>query len=448
MIFKRLALLSCVCISFVSVSCKPLAVSKEINITKNNIITRILKSNNDGNNEEDKGPEEVFSIAFDTYNSDFSNYLDITGLNVTDKENITLSYYDSEYVALSYEDVLFNSQNDLECSLSIEQAKKYDEFQQRNYDFDKYVCLIKSKYKNLNIKTKYEHTATYSGGDIISSLVTILTAAAISETAIAVFTSSTSALIAATSTSWIPFVGWVLAAAIAAVALIGLVAVIIQNWEKFQSVFDNIKNWFITAFTAFTNLITNFFSDISLKITESEIVEKEYIGGKLLSWKEAHMDESIVASIATELQKCNNKVLLMKNLSTNKVTHKMDLWIITDYVTPEYVIENKIYEVYFYSSYTWYNSLAKKMLAEGAPSYFNYGNYKYKNIVYHRFTDMSQAIYGWNHYHMGKYNPVEEKAFTIEHDNNNKSIGNVHAFFGLGYVRRPNNDGFDSYPKM
>lgn len=69
--------------------------------------------------------------------------------------------------------------------------------------------------------------------------------------------------------------------------------------------------------------------------------------------------------------------------------------------------------------------------------------YGYKNIVYHRFTEMTRAVYGWNHYHVGIYNPT--KGIAKPYDDT-LPIHQVHSFFGLAYTKLANNQGFVSYP--
>lgn len=88
-------------------------------------------------------------------------------------------------------------------------------------------------------------------------------------------------------------------------------------------------------------------------------------------------------------------------------------------------------------------STAKRILHDGAPNYSSYGGYGYKNLVYHTFTVMQRAIYGWNHYHMGMYNSLDEKTKLYD---NKHPMHKVHCFFGLTYIRLPDNQGFESYP--
>lgn len=155
------------------------------------------------------------------------------------------------------------------------------------------------------------------------------------------------------------------------------------------------------------------------------------------------MTRDVAISIATDLRRDSNSVLLMKNISFPR-ENEMSWWIPTGYVDVDFVVNYRLYEApYYFSTYTWYNSTCKKMLFEGAPNYSSYGGYGYKNLVYHKFTDMTRAVYGWNHYHMGKYSPSKNEALTYPKSD---PIHGVHAFFGLTYVRLADNQGFVTFP--
>lgn len=146
-----------------------------------------------------------------------------------------------------------------------------------------------------------------------------------------------------------------------------------------------------------------------------------------------------------------NEVLLMKNISILR-ENEMNWWIPCDYVSKDYVVNNRLCEApYFFSTYTWYNNTAKNLLLNSAPNYSMYGGFGNNNIIYHRFTEMKNVIYGWNHYHIGMYDSVTGKTKTypqIKDVNGNTipSIHDVHSFFGLTYIRLANNSGFVSFP--
>ena len=319
----------------------------------------------------------------------------------------------------------------------------------RDYDFDKYVSLNQNKYSNVNVPTKYNHAVPTD--DAVATLDEILRNVKLIETVITAFINAVKTLFTSISTSVIPIVGWILAVALATGALIAITVIVVQYWDKICSVINDIKNWFIEKFSPFTDLINSYFDDAIAQGEESTVAERQTIAGKEITWVDANMTRDVAISIATDLRRDSNNVLLMKNISFPR-TNEMNWWIPTEYVNVNFVIENKLCEApYYFSTYTWYNSTAKQMLYESAPSYSNYGGYGYKNLVYDKFTSMTHAVYGWNHYHVGMYNPTtgEIKRYRPVKNSNGSELPcmhSVHSFFGLTYIRLPNDQGFVSYP--
>lgn len=141
----------------------------------------------------------------------------------------------------------------------------------------------------------------------------------------------------------------------------------------------------------------------------------------------------------------------MKKISFPR-KYEMSWWISTECGNVDFVIGEHLCDApHFFSTYTWYNSTAKRTLYESARSYSNYGGYGYKNLAYDKFTSMKHAVYGWNHYHVGMYNPTtgKVKRYTPVTDSNGEELPcmySVHSFFGLTYIRLANDQGFISYP--
>ena len=421
---------------------KPLAISFEVQNVKENITHNVKRLASITSDEETEDPYEILSRAIESYKDQFDDYIDITGLNVLDKEDINLPNYNPNYVAPTFGEVMYNYQYDLEQSLTPVSLNKYEQLRMTDYNFDRYVALNSNKYQDLDVAPKYEHIIPLEA--ITMTLVVILTNAGLSEGAISAFTAAVATLSGTVSTSWIPFIGWVLAAALAVGALIAITTVIVQNWDGIRAHIDEIKNWFIEQFNSFKSLIIEFFADAVAAGEESTIAERQVIDGEEIIWKDAHMNRDVVISIATDLKLNKNDVLLMKKISTR--ANEMRCWVATAYVSTDFVINHKLCDSpYFFSTYTWYNNTAKRMLYESCPSYSNYGGYGYKNLVYHRFTEMKRAVYGWNHYHIGMYNSISKVAETYDEE---ASIHAVHSFFGLTYIRLGDNEGFVSLPAM
>lgn len=423
---------------------KSIVLANEINKVKDEIacdVKKMMKSSDDDVSDESY---IVLEEAMDSYEDEFEEYIDITALNVELKELVTLPNFNINYVAPTFADVMYDYQINLEASLTSVELLKYDNLRMQNYNFDKYVALNATKYVNLSIPPKYDHSLEidYYALDI-AGLVLILTRAGLSQAAISAFTGSVGTLSTAVSASWIPVVGQSVAIGIAIGALIAIAALIVIYWDEICYHVNAFRGWLLEEFEAFEDLIDSYFSDAIEQGEESTIAERQMVGNITLVWRDAHMTKDVVKSIATSLRRNSTDVVLMKNISFPR-TNEMNWWIADGYVTTDFVIRNKLYEApYYFSTYTWYNNTAKRILHDGAPNYSSYGGYGYDNLVYHRFTDMQSAIYGWNHYHMGKYDPIKQKAVTYS---NNQMIHSVHVFFGLTYIRKSDNTGFDSYP--
>ena len=453
----------------VSFSFSENAFANQVENTKEKINITLKRALN--TEEEINDPNVIFELAIEDYKSQFADYINITALNVIDKENVNLPNFDSCYVAPKYYDVMFEYQKNLESSLTYEQNLKYIELQKRDYNFDRYVTLNNIKYTNLEPDLKYSHinipvnpinpitpTNPIFPPDIgimslddqqkiaavaTAGIVTILVNAGLGQSVITAFTASISTLTTAVSTSWIPFVGWALAVALTVGALIALTVIIVENWDVISSIIGDIKKWFCEQFNAFSNLMNAYFDDAIAQGEESTFAAREVIDGQQIEWKDSKMTRDVAISIATDLRRDGRNVLLMRNL-TFPTEYEMSWWVPTSYVTVDFVIKNRLCQFpYYYSTYTRYNNNAKRMLYESAPSYSNYGGYGYKNLVYHKFTKMINAIYGWDHYHIGKYDPVKDITTTYS---KKEPIHNVHSFFGLTYIRLADNGGFASFP--
>jgi hypothetical protein len=167
------------------------------------------------------------------YKEEFDSYIDITGLNVDVKESITLPEFDINYVAPTYGEVMHEYQLNLEASLTTIQLMKYDDLRRADFTFDKYVALNQNKYLDLTVPPKYEHVTTMAV--VTTALVGILSSTGLTQAAISAFTGAVGTLSAAISTSWIPFIGWVLAVGLAVGALIALTVIIVQYWDEICS---------------------------------------------------------------------------------------------------------------------------------------------------------------------------------------------------------------------
>lgn len=282
--FKRLFLLAIGAVFLLTSAGKPIATANEIGEIKENVTQKVMRLANLASDEEEtEDPKEIFSRAIEDYKEEFDDYINVTALNVIDKENVTLPDFDINYVAPTYADVMNEYQINLESSLTPVQLDKYELLRQGDYNFDKYVVLNQNKYLDLTIPPKYDHITTMAV--VTTALVGILSGAGLTQAAISAFTGAVSTLSAALSTAWIPIVGWVLAVGLAVGALIALTVIIVQYWDEICSVINDIKNWFLEQFNAFADLINSYFDDAIAQGETSTIAERQVIDGKEITWK-------------------------------------------------------------------------------------------------------------------------------------------------------------------
>lgn len=110
-------------------SLKDNVVANRIENSKGKINTALKKALN--THEEITDPNVIFELAIEDYKIQFTNYINITALNVFDKEKVDLPNFDLKYVAPKYYDVMFDYQQNLESSLTYEQNLKYIELQKK-----------------------------------------------------------------------------------------------------------------------------------------------------------------------------------------------------------------------------------------------------------------------------------------------------------------------------
>ena len=254
-------------------------VTTRINEIKTEVTHKIRRAINQ-ELEDTEDPNEIFSRALDGYKEEFPSYLDITALNVQDKEAIELPDFDIDYIVPEFYDIMHDYQVKLEASLSEEDLEYYETLREYDYNFDRYVSLNEVKFSVLDPKLKYVHkiqpvnptipitpmnpgigtnpgggTSTMSAATGTMEIIEILKSIGLVEKIISAFTSCISLMTTALSTSWIPFIGWKISVPLVIAALIAIAAIIILNWIDFKSVMNDIKIWFLEQFAKFKSFI-------------------------------------------------------------------------------------------------------------------------------------------------------------------------------------------------
>lgn len=415
---------------------KPISNANKIEHLKNegnNIVLRMAKSLNDLEDTED--PNEIFSRALNEYIEEFDSYLDITGLNVLDKEAITLPDFDINYVASEYYTIMNEYETSFQSKMSSDELLKYNNFRKENVYFDKHITLIETKYLNLNIRPKFNPTIDIKiplveyGRSV--ELATILAGAGLSDTIISALTGCVTALSSALSTFWIPVIGWTLAVGVAVGSLIALAVMIVDNWDAICSTIDDIKNWFLNKFSMFSELINSFFDDAIDKGEESTIAQSISIGTKTYDFKDTIVTTDVLSTIVDDCKR-NDNVWLLGHIGNPLDEKGKHWWICYETVKENFVMANNLYDQGV-CTYTWYNNTAKKMMANGSTTIKG----DYSLLIYDKTVDQNDA-FGWNHYHLGVQN-----GDTIIR-NNTKPFSWAHSFFGLLYINE--NRNYKTYP--
>ena len=113
--FKKLLMLAIGTAFLFTNAGKPIAIANEIGEIKENATQQVMHLANLASDEEEtEDPEEVFSRAIEDYKEEFDDYINITALNVLDKEDVNLPNFDINYIAPTYAEVMNEYQINLE----------------------------------------------------------------------------------------------------------------------------------------------------------------------------------------------------------------------------------------------------------------------------------------------------------------------------------------------
>ena len=409
-------------------------------------------------------PDEIFSRAIDGYKDEFKDYLDVTALNVQDKEAVNLPDFDIDYVAPEFYDVMYDYQTKLEASLTIIQLERYESLRKQDYNFDRYVTLNDLKFSNLNLSLKYIHdvkpinptlpitpvnptlpgsgsSTTRAAAVATAGTITILSNAGLGETVISAFTACISTMTTGLSTSWIPFIGWALAVALITGALIALVVIIVKNWDKIKAAINDIKAWFLEQFSRFSSLIESFFADAIAQGNESVVAYRKEIDGRTREFVDTEITTDVLSKIVDKCLK-NDTVYLLGHIGDPE---KGEHWWICYYTTkPQVVIDEKLYN-FGICTYTWYNNTAKRMMAYGSLL-----NGDYSSLIYERpdkgtaLVHGEENLIGWNHYHLGHKVTNNGSSEVIKYET--KPLKWAHSMFGKLSYRSVGGSDYTYYP--
>lgn len=419
--FKKLFMLVIGTAFLLSSTGKSIVTANEISEIKENVTQQVMRLANSVSDEEmTEDPQEIFSRAIDDYKNEFDDYINITALNVVDKEDVNLPNFDINYVAPTYAEVMNEYQINLEASLTPIQLENYELLRQRDYVFDKYVVLNQNKYLDLTIPPKYNHVTTMAV--VTTALVGILSSAGLTQAAISAFTGAVGTLSAAVSTSWIPIVGWVLAVALAVGALIALTVIIVQYWDEICSVINDIKNWFLEQFSAFGDLINSYFDDAIAQGEASTISRREHIGDRDFDFVE--LKEAELAEVCRKARRNYNVFLIPKKLKGDHLDIAIGFPVDEEWCKQWHVLLSG------YSTYTWYQNTARRLIFEAGTGFTsNTPEIHLKNLNIKNGDKLPK--FGFPHFHNYTAAGIRD---------NGKPQVYAHSFFGL-LKWAPNEDG-------
>lgn len=73
-------------------TCKPLAISATTSKIKESVVQHLMANANLTNVDENEDSKQILSEAINDYKKDLTKYINITALNVLDKEDVKLPY--------------------------------------------------------------------------------------------------------------------------------------------------------------------------------------------------------------------------------------------------------------------------------------------------------------------------------------------------------------------
>lgn len=388
---------------------------------------------------------EIFQMALNEYNSILALYIDITGLNVTNKDAINLNYYDENYVAPEFYNVLYDYQNNLESSLDVGQEAKYNMLRKEYYQFDRFVSLINCKFNDLTPLLKYDHinvnnplipiTPLYPTlltsdnqntimlADASSSadeLIAILVALGLSTEVQLAISSSVSTLTIGLSASAIPFIGWALAVVLIIESLVAISTIIIENWNIIKPKLEEIRNWFLINFAIFSPYINTYFDDVKDNGEETTISSIITINQQEFKFIEVKVDDVETQVYLVTKARRTYDVYLMQYIGQNSFQVALNTP-----VSVEYCIEN-ITHFGKYSSNTWYQNTARSLIINAGSGYTS------KMPELNLKNNDKNPKYAFKHFH--NYDAQGKRI------NKPDDIHRIHSFFGLLYWTE-NEDG-------
>lgn len=359
--------------------------------------------------------DDVLNYSIDELPNYLPEYLDITGLNVTEKTSINLESYNYNYIVPTEEELSISIFDDMYESFSESAIEVFEELREDDYNYDEFFTLIENDFIQPEIETKYSAhrlaKRSLSSNDPVSNLNNLLLSVGLSAAAITVLVASASVLVSTAPVAWcIPYS---VPATIA--ALLCIVTVILINWNLICQIFEAMVNLFIECIQALANVVRDFFDWIYSQVQTSSVSSTITIGTETFQFQEIKTnDVSGTLAIVTACRRSNN-VFLMQYVKTDSFQIALGTP-----VTEQFCISNGTHRL-GYSSYTWYQNVARRLITRAGSGITT------NNPEMH--VD-STLPFGFKHFHNCKQVGGEITRIT---QSENALYHRTHSMFGLLY---------------
>lgn len=387
---------------------------------------RIIKKANNAISEDDISEEDLrmFESAFESAKLSLSDYLDITGLNVENKDSISLPNFDEDYVVPTYTETYSSVHLDMVNSLDSESLETYEGFRKSNYNVDSFATIAENYFVDTSISPKYAHPTyvkpAYNPNSVPNRMNSLLTSVGLAATAIYVLVGCAETLISTAPIAWC----YPVSVPVTTVALLGIVVVVLLNWNIICEVFEALINLFVECISRLASLIEEFFVWVSKQIAVSSVAGTRTVGDKTFEFTEVKTND--VAGTITIINKCRRSanVYLMQYVGSKSFQIALGTP-----VTESFCVKNKTHNLGL-SSYTWYQNTARRLILNAGTGYTTTAP------ELHLYDESSDE---------GKKSPH----FAMKHFHNYDVYGNrvetspqhwCHSFFGMLYYTE-NNDG-------
>lgn len=370
--------------------------------------------------EQEVTYEDVMYDALEAVKNNLDDYIEITCLNVTDKESINLPNYNPNYIVPTEQELSDEIYNDMMSDLNSEGNATFMTLRYDNYDYDQFFTVAESNFIDLSLKPKYNDyppIIELSLDDPVEQLGVLLTSAGLSVAAIYVLTGSAGVLCATAPVAWcLPYS---VPATIA--ALTAIVGVVLINWDIICSIFTEIIDLFIECLEALEEVIVEFFDWVYTQVTVSSIAATAVIGATTFEFTEVKTQDLVGTIAIAESARRKYDVFLMQYVTADSFQIAIGMP-----VTEDFCVQNNTHAMGF-SSYTWYQNVARRLIVNAGSGYTTAAPELH---LYNSLTG-SGPEFGFKHFHN-----CDSFGFRL----NDPILHRTHSFFGLLYYS-PNSDG-------